>query len=100
MYQVTIIYNQPSDTTAFDDHYSTKHVPLVDAISGVRAFTFGKCESLDENPPAAYALAQLTFDSKDAAVQALTSPAGQAAAGDVPNFATGGATMLFSGDGS
>ncbi|UEA61133.1 EthD family reductase [Gordonia otitidis] len=98
MYHITIIYNQPTDTAAFDDYYSTKHVPLVDAISGVDAFSFDKCESLDGNPPAAYALARLTFESKDTALQALSSPAGQTAAGDVANFATGGAMMLFSGD--
>ncbi|GAB40282.1 EthD family reductase [Gordonia sputi] len=98
MYQITIIYSQPTDPAAFDDYYSKKHVPLVDAIAGVATFNFGKCESLDDTPPAAYALAQLRFDSKDAALQALGSPAGQAAAGDVANFATGGATMLFSGD--
>lgn len=98
MYQITIIYNQPTDPAAFDDYYSAKHVPLVDAITGVSAFSFDKCESLDETPPAAYALAQLRFESKDAAVQALGSPEGQAAAGDVANFATGGATMLFSGE--
>ncbi|MCH5643240.1 EthD family reductase [Gordonia sp. ABSL49_1] len=98
MYDVIIIYSQPNDSAAFDDYYATKHVPLVDAITGVRAFTMNKCESLDENPPAAYALAQLRFDSKDDALRALGSPAGQAAAADVANFATGGATMLFSGD--
>ena len=41
-------------------------------------------------------MAELYFDSKDALAQALGSPEGQAAAGDVANFATGGATLLFS----
>ena len=95
MYPLTVIYNQPTDPVAFDEHYETKHVRLVKAIPGVERFSMGRCESLDGNLPAAYAIATLTFTSKDACAQALGSDAGQAAAGDVPNFASGGATMYF-----
>lgn len=96
MYRVTIIYNRPTDSSAFDEHYAHKHLPLVREIPGVHKFAAGKCESLDGNPPSAYALAQLYFESKEQAAQAFSSPEGQAAAGDVPNFASGGASMLFS----
>jgi uncharacterized protein (TIGR02118 family) len=40
-------------------------------------------------------IATLTFDSLDALQAALGSPEGAAAAADVPNFATGGVTMLM-----
>ncbi|GAB90706.1 EthD family reductase [Gordonia rhizosphera] len=96
MYLVTIVYNQPSDPEAFDDYYAAKHRPLVDAIPDVQQFTMAKCDPLDGNPPAAYALAQLAFESKEQAGQALASGPGQAAAADVANFATGGITLLFS----
>ena len=40
-------------------------------------------------------VATLVFDSMAAIQSGLGSPEGQAAAGDVPNFATGGADMLM-----
>jgi uncharacterized protein (TIGR02118 family) len=40
-------------------------------------------------------VATLVFDSMAAIQSGLASPEGQAAAGDVPNFATGGADMLM-----
>jgi uncharacterized protein (TIGR02118 family) len=40
-------------------------------------------------------VATLVFDSMAAIQAGLGSPEGQAAAGDVPNFATGGADMLM-----
>jgi uncharacterized protein (TIGR02118 family) len=95
MFQITIVYHHPDDPDAFDCHYKSTHIPLVDDIPDVAGFTMSHCETLDGSTPSAYALAQLTFASKDAASQAFGSPAGQAAAGDVANFATGGATMLF-----
>ena len=96
MYRVTITYNQPTDPAAFDEHYTTKHLPLVRQIPSVKKFAYGKCESLDGNPPAAYGHAQLYFETKEEAGQAFASPQGQNAAADVANFATGGVTMLFS----
>ncbi|MEP9416109.1 EthD family reductase [Gordonia sp. VNQ95] len=95
MYVITIIYNQPTDPAAFDEYYTANHVPLVHAIGGVASFSMSHCESLDDTPPAAFAIARLGFASKDDAVKALSSPEGQAAAADVANFASGGATMLF-----
>ncbi len=40
-------------------------------------------------------IATLYFDSLGDIAAALASPQGQAAAGDVANFATGGASMLM-----
>ncbi|NDK90729.1 EthD family reductase [Gordonia desulfuricans] len=96
MYVITVIYDQPTDPAAFDEYYRTKHLPLVDALPDVRRFSWGKCEFPDGSAPSAYAIAYLMFDSRSAALTALSSPAGQAATGDVENFATGGATILFS----
>ena len=95
---MSIIYNSPTDPVKFDDYYATTHLPLVRQVCGVVRFAAGRCESLDGTTPTAYALAELFFDSNDAATQALSSPAGQTAAGDLANFATGGVMMLFSNE--
>lgn len=96
MYRLTVIYGHPTDPVAFDEYYATTHLPLVQRIPGLRRFSVAACESPDGSKPAAHSIAELFFDSADAAAASLGSAEGQAAAGDVPNFATGGATMLFS----
>ncbi|NMO02692.1 EthD family reductase [Gordonia sp. TBRC 11910] len=96
MYRLTVLYNQPTDPAAFDEYYTNTHLPIAAKIPGLRSAAVSKTDSLDGNPPAIYQIAELYFDSKEALGAGLGSPEGRAAAGDVPNFATGGATMLFS----
>jgi uncharacterized protein (TIGR02118 family) len=95
MYLLQIAYGVPTDPAAFDEYYHHAHLPLAARIPGVKAFTAGKCESLDSAPPTAYLLANITFESKEAAVHALSSPEGQGAVADIARFATGGTTMTF-----
>ncbi|MDD7942175.1 EthD family reductase [Actinomycetospora lutea] len=98
MHILTVLYGHPTDPAAFDEYYRTTHAPLVDPIPGVTAFTYRHCSSLDGNPPPYYLMAELTFDSMESLQSGMGSEAGQAAAGDVPNFATGGVTMFVAHD--
>jgi len=43
----------------------------------------------------AHRIAVLTFDSMQALQDGLASPEGQAAAGDLPNFASGGVSLVM-----
>ncbi|WP_026926206.1 EthD family reductase [Granulicoccus phenolivorans] len=94
MYRLHVIYGRPTDPAAFDEYYSTTHAPLARAIPGLRDLTVAKTESLDGSTPTTYLIATLDFDSQEALGAGLSSAEGQAAAADVPNFATGGVTML------
>lgn len=49
----------------------------------------------DGGQPEYYSVAELWFESMEQFQNALGSPEGHEAAGDVPNFATGGATLLI-----
>ena len=49
----------------------------------------------DGSAPPYYLIAELFFDDPEALQTALGTSEGQAAAGDVTNFATGGATMMI-----
>jgi uncharacterized protein (TIGR02118 family) len=49
----------------------------------------------DGSPAPYYLLAELWFDDAETLGAAMSSPEGQAAANDVPSFATGGATMMI-----
>jgi uncharacterized protein (TIGR02118 family) len=95
---LTVLYGQPDDPAAFDQYYTSTHVPLANKIPECRSFTYRHLSTLDGSQPPYHLIAELAFDSLESLQSALGSPEGQAAAGDVPNFATGGATMLVAHD--
>ncbi|HEY3738381.1 MAG TPA: EthD family reductase [Bryobacteraceae bacterium] len=95
MAQILVLYNAPADPAAFDKYYRETHIPIAKKIPGLRSYTISSStvQSLGGTPP--YLIAELSFDSTEAMSAALMSAEGQAAAADVPNFATGGATLLM-----
>ena len=98
MFQLTVLYRQPQDPQAFDRYYAQTHAPLAQKIPGLKGFTTTKPSSLSPQEQSPYYLiAILYFDNAQAMEAAFQSPEGQAAAGDVQNFATGGVTMLAGG---
>ena len=98
MYVLTVLYGHPTDPAAFDAHYASTHVPLVEKIPGLESFTHRHCASLDGSPPPYYLIAELGYASQEAFATAAQSPERQAAGADVPNFATGGVTMFIAHD--
>jgi uncharacterized protein (TIGR02118 family) len=95
MAQILVLYNQPADPAAFDRYYHETHVPIARKIPGLRSYLVSSSPVQALAGPAPYMVAQLNFDSTSDMSAALTSPEGQAAAADVGNFATGGATLLM-----
>src|ERR1700690_4540052 len=95
MAQVLVLYNPPADPPAFDRYYHQTHIPIARKIPGLRSYSIsnGPVQALAGSPP--YLVAILNFDSMPDLSAALASPEGQAAAADVPNFASGGATLLI-----
>ena len=93
VHRLMVQYGQPTDPAAFDKHYRDVHVGLAQAIPGVLRFTIGHGGPVDPSQPAPYLVAELDFESAEAMGGAMGSAAGQAAAADVPTFASGGASM-------
>jgi uncharacterized protein (TIGR02118 family) len=98
MHVLTVCYGHPADPAAFDAYYTGIHQPLAEKIPGVLSYTIRHCASLDGSAPPYYLLAELSFASQEALGAGLASAEGHAAAADVPNFATGGATMFVAYD--
>ena len=98
MHILTVLYGHPDDPAAFDAHYEGTHVPLVNKIDGLRGWTRRKVASMDDNPAPYYLIAELQFDSMEQLQASMGSAEGQAAANDVPHFASGGATMMVAHD--
>jgi uncharacterized protein (TIGR02118 family) len=96
---VVVLYNQPKDTAAFEKYYAEKHVPLfashAQEIGVTRAELVRFSPSADGKPASVYREADLRWDSKEARDKGMATPGFKAVAGDIPNFATGGFTVLL-----
>jgi uncharacterized protein (TIGR02118 family) len=96
---VTVIYNTPKDTAAFESYYSATHLPLVSTgrpeIGFVRADLTRFESNLDGSAPAEYRQAELCFNSMDQLKKGTATSAFKKVGDDLPKFATGGLAALI-----
>ncbi len=97
--KLTVLYGKPTDAAAFEKYYAETHIPLALRNlpkAGVERLTWGKVVGTPqggEAPP--YRWAEAYFESLEALQEGLSSPEGAETAGDLQNFATGGATFII-----
>lgn len=95
--KLTVVYDNPTDPEAFEQHYNSVHVPLAQKVPNVRRAELAKVfPKEDGSPTPAYRTADLYFDSYDDACAAVATPEGQAAIKDALEIATGGVRFLLS----
>jgi uncharacterized protein (TIGR02118 family) len=94
MHRMLVLYNEPKDPAHFKKYYVETHLPLAGKLAGVKAASY----SFDVKPlgpgKAYFCVFEADFESEAAMMSALGSKEGQAVAGDVPNYASGGVTMV------
>lgn len=93
VHQLIVLYPEPVDRDAFRDYYLHTHLPLCAKLPGVQRIDY----ALDVCAPGEgpyFAVFEATFADDEALGAALASPEGRAVEADVPNYATGGATVL------
>src|SRR6478735_11688672 len=96
MAEIVVLYKTPKDAAAFDKYYAETHIPLAKKLPGLRKYQISKGPvATPAGPSGIHLMAILTFDDMAAVQAAFGSPEGQAAAGDLPKFATGGADLIF-----
>lgn len=96
MTRLLVLYGQPKDPAAFEKYYRETHIPIARRMKGLRKWTIGKVQGTANGTEAPfYYVADLYMESRADFDQLLASPEGQAAVADVPNYATGGATFLY-----
>lgn len=93
MHRLLVLYPEPTDRQAFADHYEKKHLPLAAQLPGVLGWRYSLDVHSDPESPY-FAVFEAEFADGAALAAAMSSPAGQAVAADVPNYATGGAVVL------
>jgi uncharacterized protein (TIGR02118 family) len=97
MVKAVVLYGPPEDVDAFERYYADTHTALATAIPGLRRFEAAAqgIATPDGSEVPYQRIAELTFEDMDALQAGLGSDEGQAAVNDIPNFATGGATVFF-----
>ena len=98
MHILTVLYGHPDDPAAFESYYASTHGPLVDKIDGLQSWSSRLVDSMDGSQPPYYRIAELAFPSLEQLQSSMGSDSGQAAANDIPNFASGGVTMMVAHD--
>lgn len=96
MARLLVLYRTPRNTEAFDKYYQSVHIPLAKKIPGLKRYDIsagGAGSPAGES--GIHLIATLHFDSVDAIKAGLDSPDGQAAAGDLANFADGGVDLYM-----
>jgi len=95
MIKVALLYGHPQDPLKFEQYYAETHLPLAAEMKGVTRLELTRFgPGPDGAKPAYYRMAELYFPNETELQTTLNSPEGKAAVGDLPNFATGGVTML------
>jgi uncharacterized protein (TIGR02118 family) len=96
MAKLVALYKKPADVTAFDAYYFGTHAPIAKKVPGLRRYEVSSGPVATPQGDSPYHLvAILTFDSAEALQRGLGSSEGQAAAGDLANFAQAGVDLLI-----
>jgi len=95
MFRFTVLYGHPKDPAEFERYYREVHMPLVMKIKGLKSVSITKFRPgpNGEQPPY-YRMAGLFAGSQEEFNEIMATPEGRAASADLPNFATGGVTIL------
>jgi uncharacterized protein (TIGR02118 family) len=95
MHKLLVLYGHPKDETHFRDYYVNTHMPLASKMPGIKnpRYSFDVVAVGADKAPY-FCIFEAEFDSAAAMGAAFASPEGKATAADVPNYASGGATLL------
>ena len=65
MVKVIVLYGQPTDTAAFEDHYANTHLPLAGKMPNVSRFEASRIVATpDGSAPPYYRIAELWFEDQ------------------------------------
>ncbi len=95
MQKLLVLYNEPKDPAHFRKHYVETHLPLASKLPGLKASHYSfDVKLLGPGKAPYFCVFEAEFENEAALMSALASKEGQAVAGDVPNYASGGVTMM------
>jgi uncharacterized protein (TIGR02118 family) len=94
--KVVVLYTQPDDAEAFDQHYLGTHMPLVSDIPGLLRAESGRLvAAADGGEKTYFRIAELYFADQEALSAALGSEQGTAVATDYAKIAPPGSRLFI-----
>lgn len=93
--KLVVLYTQPQDKAAFDEHYATVHAPLVDTLPGLQHWESAAVVAAGDGGEITYSrIVELYFADDQALGAALASEEGKATAADYGAIAPPGSRMF------
>ena len=93
--KLVVLYTQPDDADAFDNHYLGVHAPLVEKVPGLQRWESARIVAAPDGGEQTYfRMAELYFGDQDALEAGLGSAQGEAAAADFQQIAPAGSRMF------
>ena len=94
--KLLVLYTQPDDAAAFDEHYLAEHGPLVDTVPGLERWEGAKFVAAADGGEMTYhRTAELYFTDMDSLQAALATDEGKATAADYGRIAPPGSRMFI-----
>jgi uncharacterized protein (TIGR02118 family) len=95
--KITVLYGTPKDPAQFEKYYAETHMPMVYAVKEIKRTELATgLPGPDGSAPPFYRITELWFDSPEQLQQVAATSEWKKIVDDVPNFASGGATVLLS----
>ncbi|MGO0062957.1 EthD family reductase [Brevibacillus fluminis] len=95
MVKLVAVYKKPEDVEAFDRHYFEVHAPLAEKMPGLIKMEVSKIYGSPAGESNLHLIAEMYFETRDALMEALSSPEGRAAGKDLMGFAGKVVSMHF-----
>ena len=86
MVELIVLYKTPNDPEHFEKYYREVHGPMTTKLAGVKSYSYGPVRAVDGGASEFFWYWSGTFDTTQAAIDAMASPEGQAGTADVPNY--------------
>jgi uncharacterized protein (TIGR02118 family) len=95
VHKLLVLYNEPKDPAHFRKYYVETHVPLASKLPVLKASRYiFDVKPLGPGKAPYFCIFEGEFESEAALMRAFESKEGQAVAADVPNYASGGVTIV------
>ena len=101
MVKLTVLYGHPDDPEAFEEYYAKTHMPMVPKIPNLIRYEAARVVATPDGSEEGggfpyYRIFEGYFEDMKSLQAGMSTPEGQAPPADLPNFATGGATIFIS----
>ncbi|MFD9444696.1 EthD family reductase [Streptomyces sp. NPDC060006] len=94
--KLMVLYTQPLDGDAFDEHYASIHAPLVEAVPGLERWESARVAGpADGGEQTFHRIAELYFKDMESLEAALGSDEGRATGRDYRQLAPPGSRMFI-----